>query len=57
MDEKKKNKLKKWLIYGGLALLVLFVVITSAILYSKKAELDRLKKENDRITEEIVMLV
>lgn len=57
MEEKKRTKLKKWLIYGGLSLLILFVIITSSIVYAKKAELNRLKKENDRITEEIVMMI
>lgn len=57
MEEKKRAKLKKWLIYGGLSLLILFVIITSSIVYAKKAELNRLKKENDRITEEIVMII
>lgn len=55
--EEKKAKLKKWLIYGGLSLLILFVIITSSVIYAKKAELNRLKKENERINEEIVVFV
>lgn len=55
MEEKKKEKLKKWSIWGGLVLLILFVIITSVILYAKKSELARIKDENDKIFQEIVI--
>lgn len=57
MEEKKKEKLKKWLIWGGLGLLILFVIITSSVVYAKQKEYDRLKDENDRIEQEIVMFI
>lgn len=57
MEEKNRTKLKKWLVYGGLSLLILFVIITSSIVYAKRNELDKLKKENERINEEIVVMI
>lgn len=57
MEEKKKNKIKKWLIWGGFVLLIVFVVVTSTVLHAKKAELDRIKNENDRITEQTIFMV
>lgn len=57
MEESKKSKLKKWGIIGGFVLLVLFVIITSIILHAKQVELDKLKKENERITEEVQFII
>ena len=57
MEEKKKNKIKKWLIWGGFVLLIVFVVVTSTVLHAKKSELDRIKNENDRITEQTIFMV
>ena len=57
MEEKKKNKIKKWLIWGGFVLLIVFVVVTSTVLHAKKVELDRIKNENDRITEQTIFMV
>ena len=55
MEEEKKNKLKKYGLIGLLALLVFVVVITSTILHFKKQRLDEIKKDNDKITEEVVL--
>ena len=51
MDEKKKNLIKNILIYGGLALLIAFVIITSIVINYKNKELDDLKNKNQHMEE------
>lgn len=51
MDEQKKQKLNKILLFVGLGLLIVFVVITSIVVNYKKNELENLKKENDKMEE------
>lgn len=56
MEERKKKKLNSILIWGGLAFLILFVVITSIVLNYQRKKLDEIQSENDRITASVVVL-
>ena len=55
----KKSRLMNFLLWGGLGLLIVFVIATSIILHTKKSEAARLKRENDAIkqTEEIIRVI
>lgn len=51
MQEEKKKKTIKWLIIGGLIVLILFVVITSCIIHSQRQRLNDLEDKNEQITQ------
>ena len=55
--ENKKKKILNILLWGGLGVLMLFVVITSMIVYSKQKEYNDIKHQNELIpNEEIVRI-
>lgn len=49
MEEKQKKKLNNWLIGIGLAILILFVVITSIVINYQQKKYDEIKNDNDEI--------
>ena len=51
MQEEKKKKTIKWLIIGGLIVLILFVVITSCIIHRHRQRLNDLEDKNEQITQ------
>lgn len=51
MQEEKKKKTIKWLIIGGLIVLILFVVITSCIIHRQRQRLNDLEDKNEQITQ------
>ena len=53
MEERKKGLLKNVLLYGGLALLVAFVVITCIVVNYKRKQLDRFNDANKEMEEVI----
>lgn len=53
MEENKKRKVNNWLIGIGLAILILFVVITSIVINYKQNEYNDIKDKNDQIEEQL----
>ena len=49
MDGKKKSRIKSVLLYGGLALVIAFTVITSIVLNYKQNQLNDLKDKNEEM--------
>ena len=59
MEKEKKDKLKNVLLWGGLGVLIVFVVITAIVLHSKNLEYQELKKKNDaaKPSEEVIRII
>lgn len=53
MEENKKRKVNNWLIGIGLAILILFVVITSIVINYKQNDYNDIKDKNDQIEEQL----
>ena len=52
MEENKKKKLINIALWVGLVVLILFVLITSIIVHSRKTKLDDLNDKNDLVKTE-----
>ena len=52
MEENKKKKLINIALWVGLAVLILFVLITSIIVHSRKTKLEDLNDKNDLVKTE-----
>lgn len=59
MEKERKSKLKNILLWGGLGVLIVFVVITAIVLHSKNLEYQELKEKNEaaKPSEEIIRIV
>lgn len=53
MEENKKRNVNNWLIGIGLAILILFVVITSIVINYKQNDYNDIKDKNDQIEEQL----
>lgn len=52
MKDDKKKKLIKWSIIIGLALLIIFVIVTSIVLHFKRQDLKDLNDKLENLTQE-----
>ena len=52
MKDDKKKKLTKWSIIIGLALLIIFVIVTSIVLHFKRQDLKDLNDKLENLTQE-----
>ena len=60
MEEKqkqKKKKLKTVLLISGMALLILFVMVTSIVIHHQRKTLDKINEDNDKLPQQEIVKI